>query len=213
MDKYDLVLDLVEHPDKYTPAEIEELLSDPETKELYTLLCKTATSLKINKKTSSLDVDEEWQKVCARHRISRFGLNIFGNRAASIVIISITSLAAVAFGVAVAVKQSDGNAPVAVKKIESVNDRTKVKETDTINSPDISLPAEPVLYKDETLGEILEVVAKCYGTSVEFRSPETSGLHLYFRFNPELPLTEVVDQLNTFEQINIRLEGNNLIVD
>lgn len=213
MDKYDMVLDLLEHPDKYSPTDIEELLSDPELKEFYTLLCKTGTTLKINEEQSRPDVDEEWQKVCARNKASRFRLPILGNRAASIAIISITSLAALAIGVAVAVKQSDKKETEAIQNIDLRKETTKVIKKDTITVVDSSLSTEPILYKDETLGEILDVVARSYGKTVEFRTTETANLHLYFKFNPELTLTEVVEQLNTFEQINITIVGNNLIVD
>ncbi|MDE6021682.1 MAG: hypothetical protein K2H01_11895 [Ruminococcus sp.] len=213
MDKYDLVLDLVEHPDKYSPVEIEELLSDPELKEIYTLLCKTGASLKINEEHSGPDVDEEWQKVCAQNRASRFRFSIFGNRAASLVIISLTSLAALAIGVAIAVMHPNKNEPSVVSNVDIKNEESKVNGNDTFTIVDEILPTEPVLYKDETLGVILDVVAKSYGVSVKFCTEDTSNLHLYFRFNPELPLTEVVDQLNTFEQINIRVEDKTLIVD
>lgn len=45
MDKYDIVLDLIEHPAEYTPEKIEEMLSDPETREIYNLLCKPVLPL------------------------------------------------------------------------------------------------------------------------------------------------------------------------
>ena len=57
MDKYGIVLDLIEHPDKYTPQQIEILLSDSETRAIYNLLCKTQSSLKSYE--NDVDVDDE----------------------------------------------------------------------------------------------------------------------------------------------------------
>ena len=35
MDKYELVLDIIEHPDKYTSEQLQEIMSDPETRKIY----------------------------------------------------------------------------------------------------------------------------------------------------------------------------------
>ena len=45
MDKYDLVLDIVEHPEKYTSEQLAEIMSDPDTKEGYNMLCKVDSAI------------------------------------------------------------------------------------------------------------------------------------------------------------------------
>ncbi len=218
MDKYDLVLDLVEHPDRYSDAQITEILSDTECKEFYTLLCKTGAAIRQKHLIETPDIEREWRKVSAsRPNVARLKFLRPGMRAASIVALSLTSLAAVALGVAVAVKHTSSPATPVMEEMDRIDSYTAAKDTcvtDTIpvvQSSDI--PTEPVLYKDEQLGKLLEVIAKCYGVTVEYRNEETAGLHLYYKFNPALPLEEVVDQLNTFERINIHIDGNTLIVD
>ena len=64
MDKYNIVLDLIEHPERYTDERINEFLSDPETKEIYDLLCKTETAIKMQ---ATPDVDAEWRKFSRRN--------------------------------------------------------------------------------------------------------------------------------------------------
>lgn len=49
--------------------------------------------------------------------------------------------------------------------------------------------------------------------TVSYRTSEAAGLHLYYKLDPTLPLSEIVEQLNTFEQLNIRLDGETIIVD
>lgn len=44
MDKIDHLLDAIEHPENYSDSEIETLLQDPETREVYRILDKTKTS-------------------------------------------------------------------------------------------------------------------------------------------------------------------------
>ena len=69
------------------------------------------------------------------------------------------------------------------------------------------------MFEDEPLEKIMKEVADAYGVKVKFNSKNAASLHLYYKFDPSLPLTEVVEQLNTFEQINIRHTGNILTID
>ena len=43
--KYDLVFDLIEHPENYTSEQLAKILSDPETREFYRLLCLTDSAI------------------------------------------------------------------------------------------------------------------------------------------------------------------------
>ena len=71
----------------------------------------------------------------------------------------------------------------------------------------------PVLFEDEALETIMKTVADRYGVKVTFRTKEVAALHLYYRFNPALPLEKIVSQLNTFERINITRKENALIIE
>lgn len=62
MDKIDLLLDAIEHPDRYSAQEIDSLLSDPEVREAYELLHKAKTSLT---PIAHVDVHAEWDAFSA----------------------------------------------------------------------------------------------------------------------------------------------------
>ena len=100
--KYDLVFDLIEHPENYTSEQFAKILSDPETREFYRLLCLTDSAIEAYK--MNIDVDAEWNDFTRKYHIippRRFML--FGNRAASIAAIICTSILAVGAGIAVTV--------------------------------------------------------------------------------------------------------------
>ncbi len=59
MDKIDLLLDAIEHLDRYTPTEIEAMLRDPEVKEVFDLLDKTKASLHT---LPDPDIETEWTR-------------------------------------------------------------------------------------------------------------------------------------------------------
>ncbi len=73
--------------------------------------------------------------------------------------------------------------------------------------------SESMMFENEPLDAIMKEVAAAYGVEVKFNNKEVASLHLYYKLDTSLPLNEVVEQLNTFEQINIKQDGNILNID
>ena len=64
--KWDLLLDLLEHPEKYSETQKDELLGDEEVSELYQQLIETRQSLdfaKSKEKIKMPSIDAEWEKL------------------------------------------------------------------------------------------------------------------------------------------------------
>lgn len=212
MDKYELVLDIVEHPDKYTSEQLAEIMSDSETREIYNLLSKTDSAIQAAK---DIDVDTEWEDFFEKHPIqSRRTSFWFGSRAASITAIVCTSLVAVAAGIAVSVsvmeRKPEANAEIVADAPSVV---TVLTDTLTDKRDTVSVNPTPILFENEPLEKIMKEVAVAYGVTVKFNNKKTALLHLYYKLDPSLPLNAVVEQLNTFEQINIKQNGNTLTID
>ena len=212
MDKYDLVLDIIEHPDKYSSEQLAEIMSEPETREIYNLLCKTESAIKDSEEP---DVSSEWEKFSDSRLVrSRRVFSWFGNRAASIAAIVGSSIVAVAAGIAVTVSVID-------HKSEPFAENTAVApsavaiSTDTIATKcnTVNVYMTPVMFENEPLEKIMNEVAKTYRVEVKFKDENVASLHLYYKLDPSLTLNDVIEQLNTFEQINIRRNGNTLIID
>ena len=212
MDKYDLVLDMIEHLENYTSEQLAELLAEPETREIYNLLCKTDSAIEASR---GIDVDAEWECFAQkRGRRPRLSYLWRGSRAASIAAIVGSSVLAVAAGIAVTVA-------VVTHKLEPVaKEATIVSTAMPATTEDIITPAdtvrslsEPMMFENEPLEAIIKEVAAAYGVEVKFNNREVASLHLYYKLDTSLPLKEVVEQLNTFEQINIKQDGNILNID
>ena len=213
MDKYDLVFDIVEHPEKYSPHQTIELLSDPEAKEIYNLLCKTDSAVNADK---CVDVNAEWKRFSRRNiKTARRPFAWLGSRAASIIAVICTSIVAVAAGIAVTVAVIERNSEVIMvgqtDSIPSTIENQQIihaAQTDTVSATN-----EPVIFENKALEEIMKVVGDAYDMDIVFNSPNAAELHLYYKFNPSLPIDEIITQLNTFEQINITREGETLTID
>lgn len=214
MDKYELVLDVVEHPERYTAEQLAEIMSDSECREIYNLICKTDSAVEAHKE---VDVETEWERFAVeRGQRQRRRNRWFSGRAASIAAIVCSSIVALASGIAVTVKLTEPAseheqqpAPAPVASVPAV-----------ILTESASAPADTIMefndagmFEDETFESIMHHIAVIYGVDVKFNNGDAGSLHLYYRLDPTLSLDEVVAQLNTFEQINISCEGNMLIID
>lgn len=214
MDKYELLLDVIEHPENYPAEKIKDMLSDPETREIYNLLCKTNSA--VNSEIPA-DVDAEWTEFRRRHHptLRQRYLGWFGSRAASIAAIAGTAIMAVAAGIAITVSVKETKYTSAIKEPQvNIPSSPVAASSDSImTDPDtIKRDLTPVMFENESLGVIMSKIAASYSVGIRFDNKYALSLHLYYRLDPSLPLDEVVSQLNTFEQINIKRNGNILTI-
>lgn len=212
MGKFDLVLDIIEHPEKYTSEQLADIMSDPETREIYNLLCKTESAIKGSEEP---DINTEWKKFSDSQSVHpRRISSCLGSRAASIAAIVGSSIAALAAGIAITVSVID-NKSKPLAEITAVATPAVAVSTDTIATKcdTVNVSLTPVMFENEPLEKIMNEVAKAYRVEVKFNDVNVASLHLYYKFDPSLTLNEVIEQLNTFEQINIRRNGNTLNID
>lgn len=221
MDKYELVLDIIEQPEKYTSEQLTEILSEPQTSEIYNLLVKTRSA--VDACAVEPDTDAEWERFSSEHGGRRARRRFFlgtGSRAASIAAIICASAVAVAAGIAVTFAVSEHRAATVA---ETVNVKTEAialapaaevtAAKDTVQRDTIVADLAPVMFENEPLETIMKKIAEAYGVEVKFNNKEAAALHLFYKFDPALPLGEVIEQLNTFEQINITRNGDTLNID
>ncbi len=215
MDKYELLLDVIEHPEKYTAGQLNEIMIDAELRDMYNILCKTDSALESEK---TLDVEKEWRHFADKHAmITRSRrLSFFGSRAASVALIIGSSLLAVGAGIAITLASGDDKSTT-----DSVTEAVVTESADNVSTAggvihrdtSVRVISAPVTFEDETLKTIIKTIEESYGVKAKFNNQEAADLHLYYKLDQSLPLDEVVSQLNTFEQINITLNGNTLTID
>ena len=67
--KYDTVFDIIDHPEKYPVDRLNEILSDPEAREIYNLLCKANSAIEANEADKEVDVNAQWEDFSLKHFI------------------------------------------------------------------------------------------------------------------------------------------------
>lgn len=216
-DNIDRLLDALEHPENYSDAEIEQLLTDPEARDVYDMLQKTADA---SASVPEINLDEEWRRFEAKQPkrrllIFRWLFFVTSRNAAAVVIALVGTLAVVAATIGVTHYFNANKEMAQTKKSEPQKQTaiadSKVAPTDTIPAETTPLP-ETIVFKGENLEKILADMSGYYGVTVKFNQDAAKSLQLYFEWDQSLPLNEVVEQLNNFEQINITLTDKALTV-
>lgn len=216
-DNIDLLLDALEHPENYSDAEVEQILADPEAREVYDILRKTADA---SAPVPEINLDEEWRRFEAKQPkrspiILRWLSFMASRNAAAVIIALVGTIAVVAATIGVThyfisnkeMAQTEQTEPQKQTAITHSN----VASTDTIPDETTPLP-ETIVFKGENLERILADIAGYYGATVKFDQDAAKSLQLYFEWDQSLPLDKIVEQLNNFEQIDITLTDKVLTV-
>ncbi len=216
-DNIDRLLDALEHPENYSDAELEQLLTDPGAREVYEMLHKVTDA---SAPVPEINIDEEWRSFEAkqpkrRPSILRWLSFVASRNAAAAVLVLVGTLAVVTATIGVT---HYFNANKEMTQTEQTEPQKQTAITDANVAPADTIPAEEtpqpetIVFKGESLETILADIAGYYGATVKFNKDAAKSLKLYFEWNRSLPLNEVVEQLNNFEQIDITLTDKVLTV-
>ncbi|MDE6008432.1 MAG: DUF4974 domain-containing protein [Muribaculaceae bacterium] len=217
MDKIDRLLDVMEHPERYSLTDIESMLQDPDVKEAFDLIDKTKSSLRT---ITTPDIEEEWKRFNKKHSREltskhRWHPIFFRNTAASIALY-VASFTAVAAFVAVGIRH------IYVDRTETSGEIPIVSEPDTVASQTATvkmidvkedMAPETEIFDNDTLETIIMRIGEYHGCNVIFNNEASKSLRLYFRWNQALSIEETVERLNNFEQIHITFKDKTIKVD
>jgi len=208
MNKTDLLFQMMEQPQAYTEQQWQEILSNDECRELYTLMAKTQNAFDIQKDVTDEEIDAEWQRFEHKCMPYQQRFNWMKITASFIGILLITGMAFAAVHI---VRNHRSTARGDMK--------SPTQETRISNSHQLALPTDttatipPVVFDNVTLDSILPQIARYYDYTVSFRSDKSKPLRLFLTWNPQDSIQKVTDKLNLFEQIHIVLEEQTMIVE
>lgn len=182
-------LDMQSAPENYSDEQIEAMMDSIDT---------------------TPDVDAEWEKFESLHLPEQEADHSvwFGKVAAAIA-------GFVLVGAVYAVTVIMGFAP----NIFSVNSDTNVEDKATASATTVTQIADDnhaelnVQFDNVALADILSDFATYYNIKVTYRNEDSRVVRLYFNWNKSLPIEENIASLNAFEKINLKCEGDTLIVE
>ena len=224
MDKFEKILDIIDHQEKYSDEEIREILQDEECRKLYQTMMEVDSALE--SPSPIINIDEEWEKFSQEHHLQEEATQNAAQKAASHPITSWRKLAAsiagfvLISGIAFAaihtyIKRSQEPTQVTAdthpEAIKS-DSAKQVAAKDSLTHPKPEKPAIHKTFENVAFEKMISEIASYYDLQVKFENNEDKTLRLYYEWNSHSSIENIVKELNQFENVNIELQQNELIV-
>ena len=224
MDKFEKILDIIDHQEKYSDEEIREILQDEECRKLYQTMVEVDSALE--SPSPIINVDEEWEKFSQEHQLQEEATQNAAQEAASHPITSWRKLAAsiagfvLISGIAFAaihtyIKRSQEPTQITANTHPEVIKSDSAKQVaakDSLAHPKPEKPAIHKTFENVAFEQMISEIASYYDLQVKFENNEDKTLRLYYEWDSHLSIENIVKELNQFENVNIELQQNELIV-
>lgn len=232
--KWDMLLNLLEHPEKYSETQKDELLGDKEMNELYQQLIETRQSLdfaKSKEKMKMPSIDAEWEKLKEeKQQKEEMSQNAETQQTAKLFSLwspmrKVAAVAAVLFvsGITFAAihlvtrshQPSDkNNTELVSSRKDSIQQVSAPQKSNIEEKTDsASLAQLPLVYENAELQNILTPIAGHFHLQVTYQNESARHIRLFLQLEKNMSLDDIIELLNHFEKVNIRHEGQTLIVE
>ena len=193
-DKMKRLLEMQEHPERYSEEEIRQLMADEECRQLYEQMVKATDSMFAeNHKSHALP-----KRPTALYKIAA-------------VFIGLLMLSGIAYA-AIHIVSSSRSQQAEVQDTTAVAHKGPDPAV-KFASHEVLPPCEPKTFENVPLKDIATELASIYHINIKTRNTETAALRLYYPWNPQMPLAQVVEELNRFEKVHLTLTNDTLIIE
>ena len=210
MNKTDLLLQMMEHPQAYSSDEWKQILLDDECRELYTLMSKTRSAIdsaRVDEQITDEVIDDEWQQFEAQHPVAQHQFS-FRKMAASF--IGLLLVSGIALATVHIVRQAQKPATPQPEQTVITDNTPDITPADTLTAD--TIVGQSVTFDNVLFDKMLSEIAEYYYADVVFQNEEARQLRFYFVWYQDQALDKVVETLNHFESVNIIMDDKKLIV-
>ena len=203
-DKMKRLLEMQEHPERYSEEEIRQLMADEECRQLYEQMVKATDSVFAeNHKSHALS-----KRPTALYKIAA-------------VFIGLLMLSGIAYA-AVRIVSSSRSQQTEVCGNHGGNqgDRSLDSDGKAVDQGPVPLipPVTPDsipqirIFENAPLDEMITEIAHYYNKVADIESEEAHELRLYYKWEPKDAIEDVVADLNHFDHVSLAIEDDKLIV-
>lgn len=226
--KWDLLLDLLEHPEKYSETQKDELLGDEEVNELYQLQVETRQSLdfaKSKEKMKMPSIDAEWEKLkdeTKQNAETQQTAKLFPlwspmrkvAAVAAVLVVSGITFAAIHLVTRSHQASDKNNTELVASRKDSIQQVSAPQKSNIEEKTDsASLAQLPLVYENAELQNILTPIAGHFHLQVTYQNESARHIRLFLQLEKNMSLDDIIELMNHFEKVNIRHEGQTLIVE
>ena len=232
--KWDMLLDLLEHPEKYSETLKDELLGDEEVNELYQQLIEIRQSLDFAKSKEEMklpSIDAEWEKLKeekqqkeemsqdaeTQQTAKSFPLWSPMRKVAAVAAVLVVS--GITFAAIHLVTRSHqpsdkNNTELVSSRKDSIQQVSAPLKSNIEEKTDsASLAQLPLVYENAELQNILTPIAGHFHLRVTYQNESARHIRLFLQLEKNMSLDDIIELMNHFEKVNIRHEGQTLIVE
>ena len=237
--KWDMLLDLLEHPEKYSETQKDELLGDEEVNELYQQLVETRQSLDFAKSKEEMkmpSIDAEWEKLKDEMKLKEKQQKEEMNQnaetqqtvklfplwspmrkvaaVAAVLVVSGITFAAIHLVTRSHQASDNNNTELVSSRKDSIQQVSTPQKSNIEEKTDsASLAQLPLVYENAELQNILTPIAGHFHLQVTYQNESARHIRLFLQLEKNMSLDDIIELMNHFEKVNIRHEGQTLIVE
>lgn len=203
------LMDMLDNPWKYEEEQIEEMLKDSECRKYYDTMANVKDAIMHkNGNITEKETGEEWRRFEKTYLNTHRGFSLRKLAAA----VAVTAVLGGISYATIHISRSENRQ----KKTERAETAVTFEREDTLETAGTAVAAEKKdvrTYDNVRLCSILDDIAAGYGLDVHYENKQSKELRLFFRWNPQDTLRQVINSLNDFERINIRMDEKTLTVE
>lgn len=188
--KLQQLLEMQEHPERYTDEEIRHLMADEECRLQYEQMVRAADAIFAGKTVKN----RYWAKATK---------TVYKMAAACIALLILSGIAYAAYHYSAGRDSAEGNLTIPTQE-------TRIADS---HQQEDSVMQSPVIFENAELATVLSEIATYHNYKVTYRSEDTKHVRLYFKWDKDLKIDEIVEMFNKFERIHIAQENQQLIVE
>ena len=220
--KWDMLLDLLERLESYSETQKAELLGDEEMKELYQQMVDTRQALDFDKSKEEMkmpSIDEEWKKLKEEKKQSTEVVSLWSPMrkvAAVAAVLVVSGFAFAAIHLALLSRQTSdkNNTELIAASKDSVLEISFTRKANIEEKTDsASIAKFPLVYENAELQNILTSIAEHFHLKVTYKNESARHIRLFLQLKENMSIDDIITLMNHFEKVNIRREGQTLIVE
>lgn len=220
--KWDMLLDLLERPESYSETQKAELLGDEEMNEIYQQMVETRQAFDFDKSKEEMkmpSIDEEWKKLKEEKKQSTEVVSLWSPMrkvAAVAAVLVVSGFAFAAIHLALLSRQTSdkNNTELIAASKDSVLEVSFTRKANIEEKAySASIAKFPLVYENAELKNILTPIAEHFHLKVTYQNESARHIRLFLQLKEDMSIDDIIKLMNHFEKVNIRREGQTLIVE
>ena len=205
-EKLQRLLEMQEHPERYTEEEIRQLMTDEECRQLYEQMVRGADAVFAEAEVADATKGSSDHPVLRTTFLLRRGKKYL----VAANIIGVLMLSGIAYAAIHIISNVGVNMKSQPQETQVLSQQPQ-RPTQSIEEITDSIP-QTRIFENVPLDEVASELALYYNKVVDIQNAQAHDLRLYYKWERKDELESIVSDLNHFDHVNLVLEDDKLIV-